>query len=494
MAENNNDANAASRDDDTTIPRVKLSEIGYPGLKIFAYRVIEERAQKLRYPEFYDVVDEMMKDDIIATGLRFFNMMVGRAKWVVKTDADASETTKQRAKYLRQMMNDMEHSWDSFIHEVMTYVPYGFAVMEKVYRKRLKRNGSKYNDGLVGWKAFPPRNQYTITYWIFSDDRRDLLKIRQSTLNLANQYNATPFNGVSYVEIPREKFMLFSADTRLNNPLGNSPLKAVYLTWQYRKMIVEQEQIGVARDLGGIPKFRVPSRIMSSSASEAEKEQYEAIKRMARNLHVNQQAGIVLPSDADETGRQPYYDFELVSSSGGKNYDTNQIIQRLNNQILTALFADVLTMGQTSSGSFNLADSKLSLVEIALRHRLNEIKDVLNHDLIKQTFELNGWDISELPYFDYEMPDNTSLEEFSKAVQRIAATSSIEKDREFFNVVRQKLGMSPLAEDEPVHWDEVVVDMASRSGDGMVEGLNSGTGGKTGSEGNSSDMNSDNTA
>lgn len=247
-------------------------------------------------------------------------------------------------------------------------------------------------------------------------------------------------------------------------------------------------------DLGGIPKFRVPARIMSASASEAEKEQYEAIKRMARNLHVNQQAGIVLPSDADETGRQPYYDFELVSSSGGKNYDTNQIIQRLNNQILTALFADVLTMGQTSSGSFNLADSKLSLVEIALRHRLNEIKDVLNHDLIKQTFELNGWDISELPYFDYEMPDNTSLEEFSKAVQRIAATSSIEKDREFFNVVRQKLGMSPLAEDEPVHWDEVVVDMASRSGDGMTEGLNSGTGGKTGSEGNSSDMNSDNTA
>ena len=59
---------------------------------------------------------------------------------------------------------------------------------------------------------------------------------------------------------------------------------------------------------------------------------------------------------------------------------------------------------------------------------------------------------------------------------------------------RQKLGMSPLAEDEPVHWDEVVVDMASRSGDGMTEGLNSGTGGKTGSEGNSSDMNSDNTA
>lgn len=485
-------SSAMSPDEDNVSKRIRFTDIGYLGLKISGNQVIEEPSPKLRYPEFYRVVDEMSKDSVIATGLAFMRMMIGRASWKVRIDSSYSAKAKDRAKFLRQNMNDMEHSWDSFISEVTSFIPYGYSLHEKSFRKRLKRAGSRYNDGLIGIKSLYPRSQSSIKDWHFDAEGRKLLYVTQTTANASTNLIRT-FKEPD-VDIPRDKFMLFTCDGRLNNPLGNSPLKAVYLTWQTRKAVEEQELVGLSRDLGGVPVLKAPAAIMSENAQEAQKAQYEHLKGIARNLHANRQAGLVIPSDVDEQTKAPYYDIKLLTAEGGKNYDVNKVVERLNNQILTALFADVLTMGQSGgNGSFSLADSKVSLTEFALRYRLQEIKDVLNHDLIPSLWELNQWDMDELPFFDFELPDATSLEEFSKAIQRISATSSIEKDRAFFNLVRERLGLDPLPEDAPVDWDSVVVDMSSRSGDGMAAGGLNGTSNGAASS-NTSDMNSDNKA
>ena len=63
----------------------------------------------------------------------------------------------------------------SFITEVCTYLDYGFAIHEKVFRRRLKANGSKFNDSIIGWRKLPVRSQSTISNWLFSDDGRELL-------------------------------------------------------------------------------------------------------------------------------------------------------------------------------------------------------------------------------------------------------------------------------------------------------------------------------
>jgi hypothetical protein len=55
-----------------------------------------------------------------------------------------------------------------------------------VLRRRLKKNGSKFNDGLVGIKKLAPRSQETIRGWVFSDDGADLIKVEQSLQQLEN--------------------------------------------------------------------------------------------------------------------------------------------------------------------------------------------------------------------------------------------------------------------------------------------------------------------
>lgn len=434
--------------------RVDSSEIGGVGLKVLAKHVYEESERDLRFPNIVNIVDKMKKDPTIASALQLYRIAMGRVRWKVVPPPGADKRQIERAKFINSCMNDMEHSFSSFIYEALSYLEYGFAIHEKVYRKRLKRHGSKYNDGLIGWRKLPPRSQNTIEGFVYDEDRNNLLAIEQKIV------------GKQKVEIPVRKVLHFVADPQRNNPVGNTPLKAVYLPWRYRILIEENEALGVTRDLGGIPVVHIPPRYMSPEASPQETAVYEYYKNIIRNIHSNQQAGLVLPAAYDPESRQPLFKFELLSSQGGKAYDTGQIITRYENKMLMCLFADILKLGQDKVGSFALAAGKNSILSMALSYRLKEIADVLNFDLIPQTFEMNGWDDTEFPQFVWEDLEEIDLEAFSAAIQRIAATGMVEVDRQVLNKVRKSLGVDEYPVEKPVQWD-ILSNSSSRSGDSL---------------------------
>jgi len=247
MAEELNES-LLTPDDSASTPRTRLSEVGYIGLKTAAGQVLEESNRKLRFPQFIREVDEMMNDATIATGMQFVRMMLSRVKWKVVAPSGADDSQKEKAKFIETCMHDMEHSWQSFITEVTNYIPYGFQVHEKVFRRRLRTAGSKYNDGLVGWKKLPVRSQNTISEWVFSEDGRTILGLKQSTQNLTNI--ASPYIRVDAgadIPIPRNKFLLFTSDSRLGDPTGRSPLKAVWQQWRYRQELEKLEAVGIGR-------------------------------------------------------------------------------------------------------------------------------------------------------------------------------------------------------------------------------------------------------
>lgn len=149
-------------------------------------------------------------------------------------------------------------------------------------------------------------------------------------------------------------------------------------------------------------------------------------------------------------------------------YDTDALVKRWDNKILMSLLADILRMGQDSAGSYALASEKSSIMNLAIESRLREIQDVLNNDLVKQLFLLNGYaSDEELPKLQYTDFDTVSLDEFSKAVQRMFSVGAVEFDRPVANKVRKALGVDQKPETEPVD-KESLSNTTSRSGDGMV--------------------------
>jgi hypothetical protein len=474
-------------------PRIRMSEMGYPGLKVVQKQILEECDKNLRMPQLVKTVAQMKKDPTVSAALGLYKFTMARVPWYVKAPIGATEQQKERAKFIESCMSDMNHSWFDFIVSVMSMIEMGFCINEIVLKKRSFAN-SKFDDGLVGWGGLPSRSQSTIDGWVFSADGRTLVGVEQSTKNLyqGERYvNLATADGTK-ITIPRDKFLLFRTDPENDNPEGTSCLKSAYSAWRMKHELEQRELIGADRDLTGLLKLSMPARYLSPDASTGEQAVAQNFQKVCRNVSQGEQSGIILPSDCDETTKQRLFDAELLSSQNAGAYDTSEIITRYTTNLLIALYADVLQLGNNATGSFALAGSKQNLLSYALDYRLKEIANVLNQHLVKLTFEMNQWDDKELPEICFGEIDPIDLETWSKAVQRLAATSSIEKDRPFYNKVRVALGIDPYPEDEEVH-TELLNDATSRSGDSFntpSAGLN-GTANSV-SQDNTSDLNTEN--
>jgi hypothetical protein len=468
------DSAALAPDPQAVVPRLKLGEQGVLGLKTRNKRILEEAQQAFRYPNFISTVNEMRNNPTVGAAMNVYRMMISRVQWCVEPAEDATDQDKARTEAIRTMMHDMDGSWSSFIESVIPYLEYGFAVNEIVLRRRLKRNGSKHNDGLIGLKKLAPRSQDTICGWVFSEDGADLLKVEQSLTNIENAYrfqNRINVNG--RLEIDREKFLLFSASATKGNPEGNSIYKNIYLAFKQLSLLQNQELVGIAKDVQGILKIAIPPRYLDPNASPEDKAAVAAFQTIIDNYNAGTQRGLLVPNMIDPESKLPLFTYDLMESKGGAKYDTESVIRRLQGDILSALSVDILKLGAEGSGSFSLAESKSSVLALAIDYRLREIAEVLNSHLMRTLYEMNGWDTSKMAKFVYSDIEEVSLEEFSKAVQRVFSTSAIEVDRSVLNRVRKVLGVPEKPDDEPVDKENLPSALAgnsSKSGAGMEVG------------------------
>lgn len=496
---NEENVTALQPDSDSVIPRIKLSEQGFIGIRVSNKVIYEESQHAFRYPAFIRTVNEMRNNPTVGAAMNVYRMMISRVKWCVEPVVGASEVDIARAKFIESCMVDMEHTWASFIESVIPYLEYGFQINEKVLRRRLKSNGSKFNDGLIGIRKLPTRSPDTIVGWVFDDAGANLLGVEQTLQNLENGYKFTNrLNEAGRIPIDREKFLLFSASANKGNPQGNSIYKNIYLAFKRLELLQDQELLAAAKDIQGILKIEIPPKYLDPAASASDIATVQAFQAIIDGYNAGTQRGLLVPNLIDPESKLPLFTYELMESKGIPKVDIEAIIKRLQSDILSALSVDILKLGADGTGSFSLASQKSSVLALAIDYRLKEIAEVLNSDLMLSLYTMNGWDATNLPKFVYQEIEEIDIEEFSKAVQRIFSTSAIEVDREVLNRVRESIGVAPLPDDEPVHTDQLPAMMTgqtSGAGEGMAVGTSgNGTSKGGGSKQNTSDNNSNNKA
>jgi hypothetical protein len=459
--------NSVQKAVDDTPDRFKLSESGYLGLNVFNGVSNDELKKELNFPNSINTYKQMSYHGTINSALTLYENLIGKVDWSFKPIKDATDEELKQAQIINEMMHDLtDQSWSEFISEALTANMYGFSVHEKVYRRRLKANGSKFNDGVIGWKKLPIRNQETIEKFIFSEDGNEVKGVKQNLSAISDVYNRYSSRTNNEVILPRSKIMLFRAGKHKGDPFGKSMLRDAYLAWRFLSVIEEIEANGVAKDLAGLPVLKLPPQYLSSDASPEQKAIRAYYENVMRNLQLNQQSALILPQAHDPDSKQPMFELELLSLNGSKAMDTSKIKEYYKNLILTSLFADILVLGQSGGGSNALGQVKNSLSATAAESMLKRIRDVINDELIKQTYELNGWDTARMGHMDFDNLESEDLESFSKAVQRFASTSVIEIDRAVLNRVRESIGVDALPDDmEPDK--EKLPAMTSRSGDGF---------------------------
>ena len=233
--------------------RFKLSESGYLGLNLYNGVTQDEIRKELNFPDSIKTFKEMSYHSTVNAAMSLFDNLIRKVNWKFNPPIGATEEEIRQAEIINSMTKDMDESWSEFISTVMSSNIYGFSVHEKVYRRRLKANGSRYNDGLIGWKKLPIRNQETIDKFIFDKEGNEVIGVKQSLDGVNDPVNRFSEREKKEVVLPRNKFMLFRVGKHRGDPYGKSPLRDAYLAWRFLTVIEEIESNAVAKDLVGLP-------------------------------------------------------------------------------------------------------------------------------------------------------------------------------------------------------------------------------------------------
>lgn len=458
------------------MPNFTRGRISNNGLITLGGEIFEEYQWELRWPYAIETFKKMAHDETIAPALNLVEMAIARVPWTVAVPEGYEEELKEEKKFLQECMNDMTHTWGSFIRQAVTMNRYGFSAHEKVYRRRTKRTGSKYDDGKIGIKSLPIITQDSVASWQWDEDGLEVTGMLQWKNKPAGLRQLVMLTAGQYIAIPRSKYILFRNNPLKDDPTGTSPLASCWRAWKYKTALQENEAMSVATDLRGLKVLYLPPRYLDPNASDSDKAVFEYYKEIMRNIHKNEQSGMILPQVLDERGEQ-YFKFELLGITGQKSHDVSEIIKRYEKSIITSLMASQMILGQDGGGSFSLAESLSGISEMAIEAKLQEIQEQLNHDLVQQLFKINGFRTDVTPTFQFGTVSKADIDNISKYIQRSASVGLLPTTPKVVNWVMDTVGI-PEKFDPEMSQEELMKYMpnaTSRSGDGMSKASGNGT-------------------
>ena len=382
-------------------------EIGRVGQRRYGGIFYEEFLSELRGRKGAEVFTEMSNNDETIGAILFaIEMLVRQASWSVEPGGSTAKD-REAAEFVKSCMDDMQQTWIDTISEILSFLTYGWSFHEIVYKRRMgrtkdNRTSSKYDDGLIGWMKLPIRSQETLYQWEYND-QDNLIGMTQM-----------PPPDFGLITIPMNKAMLFRTRSRKDNPEGRSILRTAYRSWYFKRRIQEIEGIGIERDLAGLPVITTPEGMDIWDKDDEDMNAIRAgLEAMVKNIRRDSTEGLVLPFG---------YTFELTSTGGSRQFDTNSIIARYDTKISQTVLADFIQLGHESVGSFALSSDKTNLFSMAICAFLDIICQTFNSQGIPALIDINGdhfagvTDYPRLTHGDIEDVDLATVATFIKDI------------------------------------------------------------------------------
>jgi hypothetical protein len=364
-------------------------------------------------------------DPIIGAILSAMDLMIRATEVRIE---GGSEEANELVSYSLYNMEDQ--TFEMFISDVLSFLPYGFSLFEVVAAPP-----SKHPQGWVTLKKLAPRAQWTIDR--FETTRNgDILGVYQTS---------TVHSGF----IPYSKLLHFRTASKQNDPAGMSVLRSAYSSWYFANRIKEIEAIAIERELNGLPLVRIPSEYLADDASPAQKAFANKIGAIARDVKRNEQGYIILPSDVYENADGKLtdirlVDFELIASQGKRDIDTNTVIIRYQMDMARSALADFVLLGVNDRGSFALSKSKADLFLQALTGYVSAIASVLNRKLIPKLLMWNGLPLADAPKITFGRVAPVDLVELGTFIDRVSGVGiPLNDDLPTVNYVLNAAGMPP---------------------------------------------------
>ena len=455
-----------------------METLGVAGAKVssgfvhdeFIIRLVGERGRR--------VYREMRDNDATVGAIMFgVEMLLRAVEWRVEykgsdieastdgtTDRDEStdfrtiEDPEDAISFLEGVLfDDMSHTWDDFISNVLTMLTFGWQYSEICWKRR---NGltddpmtsSIFDDGMIGLAKLADRSQETLERWDVDEIGQVYGMWQQPPNGIAG--------GLRY--IPRAKALHFRPHAHKDSPEGRSVLRNSYRSWWFLKNIQEVEAIAIERELNGLPVVSIPNAILNGTSAE-DKAAVALYTSLVRDIKFNDQAGVVIPSDpfydsnADPTNLRQV-ELKLLTADGTRAIDTDKVAKRYQGDIARTILAQFILLSQSGNrGGFAQSKNESDLFLRACEGWLESVASQINRDLIPKIWAINGLSPEIMPYVAPGDISPKDLENFGNFIQKIAAAGVQLFDTETQNYIRE-IGGLPLVTITEENEDELIFD------------------------------------
>jgi hypothetical protein len=408
--------------------QMRLETLGSTGLKESSGFIQEEFLIRLRGRNGIRLYREMSENNSIVGAILFIiDMIVRQVAWRIQTPEGMEEnpTALREKEFIEGCMNDMSHTWEDFISEVLTMLVFGWQFNEIVYKLRKgdtrnPKTRSKFTDGRWGWRKIEPRSQDTLWRWLF-DIEGGLDGMIQQDI-----YRPTGGN----VVLPIEKSILFRTRSIKGSPEGRSLLRPAVRSWFFLKRIQEIEAVGIERDLAGMPIMEVPREVLLEDAEPADRAIRTALETMIQQIRVDERWGGLIPTELDREGKPTGFKFRLQTTGGRRMINTNDIIRRYESRIAMVFMAEFIMIGMDKVGTESLHEGKSSMFKLALETILTDmIASPFNRFGIGRLMSLNRVPQEFWPILTPPALDSPDLEKMGIFIQSLATAGVLSPNK-----------------------------------------------------------------
>ena len=411
--------------------------LGVPGTAIHGGYVEEhERSPDLAYrgARYRTYADILTNTSIVAAGVRYFVNLVGGARWTFSpSESDAGGEHAELAEAM--LTRDPATPWHRVVRRAAMYRFYGFSVQEWTARRR--------SDGLLTFSDVAPRAQSTIERWDV-DPAGVVLGAVQDSLQTRRQ-----------IYLPREKLLYLVDDTLSDSPEGLGIFRHLVSPARRLRRYEQLEGFGFETDLRGIPIGRAPfselaGMVQDGDLSEEQRARIEEpMRRFVENHIRDPKLGLLLDSmvyrtenEAGAPSQVRLWDVESFTGSATSFAENAAAIERLNREMARILGVEQLLLG-SDQGSFALSRDKTHAFHLMVDGALTEIREAVEHDLLRTLWLLNGWPSETMPEIRTEAVRYTDVQQIATALRDMATAGAVlDPDDPVIGEVRDLMGVS----------------------------------------------------
>ena len=407
----------------------------------------ESLVPDLRGPRGFKELRRMAEtDDTIGAMLWAVETTLAQLEWSHEAmdgaEPSQSPEAEAAADYADSVLEDMSHTFQDHVEEGISFLWAGFSLGEVNFKIR-DGVGSNFDDGLWGIDNIVTREQETVTEWL--TERNRLTAVRQ-------------MGSTGTFDIPMWKLLHYRIRATRSRPQGRSLFTNAHRSWVFKNQIQESEAIGIRRELAGLPIFELPMADIEAASTpgpdgelspkgKIAKARLNEAKKAARDLRLNEAAGLVIPSDTfpgkdGEFTQHRQYNYRVLTGAGQRTIDTRGPIRDYDRAIARAAMMQFLHLGDRSTGSYALSDNQSTLALRSMRALVGKIVGEWRRKTLPLLFEVNGMPRRYLPRLRSTPITEDNLDTIGEFLDRLASAAEfLEDEPELKEAMMDRMGV-----------------------------------------------------